>query len=447
MAVRNVNGSTSTEDGWPLVDQAGCNWVTVPGTSVSLEIQQGQPTTILAAWAADWNAYVEPLRDADSASWTEGNSVLGGYGQNNGSNHLGGTAIDLNWNSHRFEVSYDGFDDQQIATIREMLDFYEGTVFWAQDWDSPKDPMHSQLGYNTYQNPHTADFIKRKIRPDRFSTFRRSAPAPTPAPTPAPAPAPDPRTAAITALYDAVPVIDMDRSAQLVDAVMAGLALAQCNTVERIAMWLAQIGEESGGFVYTEEIAKNGRYAPYIGRTWIQITWQSNYAAFAAWCVQRGLLTDPDYFVNNPTALADLKWAGIGAAWYWTVARPTINSLCDQGDVVGVTQLINGGQNGIDDRRARYQQAIALGDELLALIAAAPAPTPAPTPEGPLMALTDDEQQELLTKTREIWDQLRGPGGNGWPQLSGLTPVDAIAKLLAAAKTAVKKAAPKKTTP
>ncbi|MBO0884389.1 MAG: hypothetical protein J2P17_29475 [Mycobacterium sp.] len=52
---------------------------------------------------------------------------------------------------------------------------------------------------------------------------------------------------------------------------------------------------------------------------------------------------------------------------------------------------------------------------------------------GGLMALTDDEQTELLSKTRDIWDQLRGPAGAGWPQLgqdaagNNLTPVDALA--------------------
>ena len=51
------------------------------------------------------------------------------------------------------------------------------------------------------------------------------------------------------------------------------------------------------------------------------------------------------------------------------------------------------------------------------------------------MALTDDEQAELLSKVRDIWDQLRGPGGAGWPQLGqngrgqDLTPVDAIAAI------------------
>jgi hypothetical protein len=54
---------------------------------------------------------------------------------------------------------------------------------------------------------------------------------------------------------------------------------------------------------------------------------------------------------------------------------------------------------------------------------------------GWLMALTDDEQAELLSKVRDIWDQLRGPDGAGWPQLGrnsqgqDLTPVDAIAAI------------------
>ena len=58
-----------------------------------------------------------------------------------------------------------------------------------------------------------------------------------------------------------------------------------------------------------------------------------------------------------------------------------------------------------------------------------PAPAPAPTPkDGFLMALTDAEQRELLTKTRDIHAQL-GP----WPQLGkndkgqDLTLVDAVA--------------------
>lgn len=52
-------------------------------------------------------------------------------------------------------------------------------------------------------------------------------------------------------------------------------------------------------------------------------------------------------------------------------------------------------------------------------------------------ALNDDEQRELLGKTREIWDQLRGPDGQGWPQLGqdaqghNRTPVDTLGAIAA----------------
>lgn len=52
-----------------------------------------------------------------------------------------------------------------------------------------------------------------------------------------------------------------------------------------------------------------------------------------------------------------------------------------------------------------------------------PQPIPTPTP-----TLSD---HQLL---QEIWDQLRGPGGNGWPQLGGKSLVDAVADLLKGAK-------------
>src|SRR4029079_4130790 len=71
---------------------------------------------------------------------------------------------------------------------------------------------------------------------------------------------------------------------------------------------------------------------------------------------------------DNPKELADLKWAGLGAAYYWTVARPDINALSDNSDLIEVTQRITGGQNGIADRRARYNRALALGDQLLTLL-------------------------------------------------------------------------------
>lgn len=190
MAVRVVNGNTFTEDGWPLVDEAGCTWVAIPGTNdgVHLEIQSGQPMLIMRAYAAAHHQFVEPVLEADSACWTPTNDVLGQPGQNNGSNHLGGTAMDLRWKIHTFQVSYAGYSQAQIDTVREILDFFEGMIWWGEDWGlqniGPFDCMHFQMGYNTYGSENVGrvqDFINRKIRVDGFSTFRQgSAPPPPP---------------------------------------------------------------------------------------------------------------------------------------------------------------------------------------------------------------------------------------------------------------------------
>lgn len=341
-----------------MVNSEECTWVTVPGTSVSLQIQNGQPLAILRAFAADFNAYVEPLRDPDSACWTPTNSVAT-------SNHLSGTACDFNWNDHPFQVSYAGFTSGETATVRELLDFYEQTVFWGQDWQSPKDAMHFQVGYNTYQNPHTADFIARKIRADGFSTFRRGKKPAGGVPV----------LAAATGLSEA-------RAAEILPAVSDGLKASQCTNINRIAMWLAQVGHESAGFNATEEYASGAAYEGRVdlgntqpgdgvrfkGRSWIQITGRSNYGLFSQWAFKQRLVATPTYFVDHPAELAELKWAGVGAAWYWTVARSDINLLSDRQDLETVTRRINGGTNGLADRRDRYNRALLQGDALLQLL-------------------------------------------------------------------------------
>ncbi len=344
-----------------------------------LQIMKGWPLQVLRAFAADYHAFVEPLRDVDSASWTPTNSVPT-------SNHLNGTAMDLNWNTHPFRVK-GTFTAAQMRTIRELLEFYEGTVFWAGDWRDPIDEMHWQMGYGTYDNPDVGDFIKRKIRADGYSTFRRGGGSPA-----APASQAD--------LLAAATGLSLTAAEKVLPQVRDGLAASNCTTPRRIATWLAQIGHESDGFRATEEYASGDENTDrwrYKGRTWIQITWRANYAGFSTWAHGRGLVPTATYFVDNPRALAEQKWAGLGAAWYWTVARPQINTLCDAGDFIGVTKAINGGTNGLADRQARYARAMAQGDALLALTSTAPTPTPG----GFLMALSDAEQREMLDLLRQ----------------------------------------------
>lgn len=331
------------------------NWVRIPGAEhVSLQFMKGWPTVILRAFAADYHAYIEPLRDDDSAAFTKTNSVKT-------SNHLNGTGMDLNWQGpdrKRFRLGItkeQAYPGPKAAELDRLLDFYEQMVFCGGKWDI-RDWMHFQMGPNTWNNPRTADFILRKIRPDGFSTYRRGD-TPTPA-----------ANDAAWVLAKATG-LTIERCRVILPAVRDGLVASKATTAPRIAMWLAQVGHESASFVYTEEIAKNGRYAPYIGRTWIQITWDYNYRAFSKWCFDRGLVPTADYFVRDYRGLADLKWAGLGAAWYWTEARGTqINDAADRRDLNNATRLINGGYNGLSDRQTRYNRANTLGDLLLQLI-------------------------------------------------------------------------------
>ncbi|AXH46753.1 lysin A [Mycobacterium phage Acolyte] len=359
MGNRIVYGNSWSENGWPMVDEGSCTWVTVPGTSVSLEIQNGQPLAIMRAFAADFNAEVEPLRDPDSACWTLTNSV-------STSNHLSGTAFDLNWNSHPFQVADAGFDPAKKAKVRELLDWYEGTIFWGNDWDSPKDAMHFQMGYDTYGNAHTADFINRKIRPDGFSTRRGDAPAVNGA----------------QILSDLMGgTVSLDRYRQLLPAFQQCLKDCDCNSVLRIAMLGAQLGHESVGLKYMEEIASGAAYegrtdlgntqpgdgVRFKGRGPIQVTGRHNYTLLSQWAFDRDLVPSPTFFVDQPAQLASDRYGFVGVTWYWTTQRP-MNDAADAMDIVRATQYVNGGQNGIDDRRARYNRALSMGDQLLTIL-------------------------------------------------------------------------------
>lgn len=175
--------------------------------------------------------------------------------------------------------------------------------------------------------------------------------------------------------------LSIQRYHDLLPAVGHALRASQCTTVERIAMWCAQIGHESGGLYHMEEIASGAAYegrtdlgntqpgdgVRFKGRGPIQVTGRHNYTELSRWAHGQGLVPTPTFFVDLPHELASDTYGFIGAIWYWTVARPQINSLCDRRDLEGVTRAINGGLNGLADRRTRYQRALAMGDELLAL--------------------------------------------------------------------------------
>ena len=96
--------------------------------------------------------------------------------------------------------------------------------------------------------------------------------------------------------------------------------------------------------VYSKRYGNNapGDGWKYRARGLIGITFLDNYRDCG-----NGLKVD---LVSQPELLAQDEYAARSAAWFFA----TKGCMKYTGDLVRVTQIINGGQNGIDDRRARY---------------------------------------------------------------------------------------------
>ena len=171
--------------------------------------------------------------------------------------------------------------------------------------------------------------------------------------------------------------LSLSRYEELLPGYVNAMRAANITNTNRAAMFAAQLGHESVGLRYMEEIASgvayNGRRdlgniypgdgPRFRGRGPIQLTGRNNYRAFTRWANANGHSSID--FEANPFALAEPKWGFLAASYYWTVARPQINSLADRRDLEGVTRAINGGLNGIADRRLRYNRALGMGSRLL----------------------------------------------------------------------------------
>ena len=103
---------------------------------------------------------------------------------------------------------------------------------------------------------------------------------------------------------------------------------------ERIA---AKVYVGRMGNVSAEDAAK------YIGRGLIQLTGKENYA-------NCGLGIGVD-LLGNPDWLATPKYAALSAGWYWN--KRNLNSDADAGNIASMTRKINGGNIGIEDRKAK----------------------------------------------------------------------------------------------
>jgi len=133
------------------------------------------------------------------------------------------------------------------------------------------------------------------------------------------------------------------------------LAEYRIDTRLRIAHFLAQTCHESAGFRTTEEFASGEAYegradlgnsrpgdgVRYKGRGLIQLTGRANYRE-----VGKTLNVDLE---REPARAAEPRLSLRIACEYWKKRK--INALCDADDLIRVTRAINGGLNGLDDRR------------------------------------------------------------------------------------------------
>jgi predicted chitinase len=186
----------------------------------------------------------------------------------------------------------------------------------------------------------------------------------------------------VATMRRAFPGLAAARAAELNSGLNTALRLAGCTTVNRAAMFCAQVGEESISLTAPTELASGAEYegradlgnthrgdgVRFKGRGFIQITGRTNYDGLSRWAHSKGLVPSATYFIDHPGQLATDKHVWLGPIWYWTVARP-MNRFADAKDIEGATRAVNGGLNGLADRTNRWHQCLRLGDAIL--------PTPA----------------------------------------------------------------------
>ncbi|PVY81046.1 putative chitinase [Cupriavidus alkaliphilus] len=159
-----------------------------------------------------------------------------------------------------------------------------------------------------------------------------------------------------------LPAVMADRWWPHVDATWREFDIS---TSARQTAWIAQVGHESGGFVFTRELwgptaaqqryegrldlgnTQSGDGKRFMGRGLIQITGRANYRECGA-----ALGVDLE---SNPVLLQGDALAARSAGWFWRWKG--LNALADAGDFVGLTRRINGGTNGLADRQVRWERA------------------------------------------------------------------------------------------
>lgn len=138
----------------------------------------------------------------------------------------------------------------------------------------------------------------------------------------------------------------------------------------RVAMFLAQVGEESGQLHFTKEIwgpspaqlryegrkdlgnVNPGDGFRFRGRGLLQVTGRDGYRLCSI-----GLYGDESVLQEHPEFLEDVQIACRSAGWVWRDFKK-LNPVADSGDFERTTRRINGGLTHQERRMHIYKRAL-----------------------------------------------------------------------------------------
>lgn len=137
------------------------------------------------------------------------------------------------------------------------------------------------------------------------------------------------------------------------------------NTQSRICHFISQISHESGAGRWVKELASGDAYEgrrdlgntqpgdgrKYKGAGYIQLTGRANYQAFSNYMNDPKIMDGVDYVAE--------KYPATSAGFWWINNK--MNEFCDKNPLVEqVTLRVNGGSNGLADRKMYYQRVLSV---------------------------------------------------------------------------------------
>jgi putative chitinase len=196
------------------------------------------------------------------------------------------------------------------------------------------------------------------------------------------------------ALRHVCPNLSERDAARIADGLGEAFARYDINTPRRAAMAVAQWAHESDHFRTATEYASGDDYEGrsdlgninpgdgrrFKGRGRIMITGRANYEEIA-----RAFGID---CINRPELLAESPHSELASGWWWNSRG--CNAFCDRDDFVGLTRKINGGLNGLEDRKRFYARAQQVAQRLV------------PVDRWRVLTPAEREHMETLARQRRI---------------------------------------------